>query len=1087
MSYNFIKSIYTKAEGNSANSWSSNPSNGDTASANGNGFTFDSSRSDFAQNESPAQGRWVLNSGTTQSFTDGPTYLWDGHKWTASNIPDSSDVVQTTDTPAQGEALHWRGGVAVWGDIELVEDTTPQLGGELDAQSNKITSLGTPTASADAATKGYVDDNFVADAGGTMSGHLGMSGNRITNLGDPAGPQNAATKNYVDTTTTANPLYVAVAGDAMTGALAMGSNKITGLGAPTADTDASTKKYVDDEIADLVDSSPSTLDTLNELAAALDDDPNFATTVTNSIATKLPLAGGTMTGNIAMSGSQTVDGRDLSVDGAKLDGIEAGATADQTASEIKTLYESNSDTNEFSDAEQTKLAGIAAGAEVNVDTNLGKVVAQSTITVTSSTGNNVTLPLATLTSDTNKAGLFSPAEKTKLNNLPATVASSITDLADVDTSSVGNTPSNGEALVWNSSDSKWLPGGTIPTNNNQLTNGANYQAGVASSYSGTYNIPINLSNLLYPNPSGGAVTITGSTGQITTPNHGNSSQWNTAYGWGNHASAGYITSADGGNADTVDGYHASAFALLNGATFTNNVVIDNNSTLTIGDGAGNERLLLKKADNNVSDHIIFYNGTTRVGEIGCHSNNWLRINDTTNVDIYTPRLIRADGGFLHGASGTVWSSSNDGTGSGLDADKLDGIEGANYLRSDVADTMNSQLSGGFGAVTSSGTTDWNHISNARSGNGYTLLTGNASNGPGGSTYFHSLSFEYSSKNGTGNMTQFAIPYNGATVHFRYRYSGSWTGWYKIWSDANDGSGSGLDADKLDNLHASSFLRSDQSGSISGTLDLNTSVDQKLVLEGSSAPYIRFQEGTTNRAYLQFDGPSDAIYLWNQQFTTGLRIDSALSFHTGGYKTVWHAGNDGPGSGLDADTVDGLHASSFLQDDNGVILEKFGGYADGRSVTTKSGTYTLDTFTNGQTYSTSQFQTITGSVLAYTPPAGTRYVIYEFDFTYSQHTGGYSPLYHLRLLVNFSVVTLSEQTIYNGVTGHQYFRAVLAVNESTEDIANGKVGTWTSNKTFRLQLRNYSSSRTVKTHQRAYWNGSGSTADAVPSITITAIS
>ena len=140
MSYNFIKSIYTKAEGNSANSWSSNPSNGDTASANGNGFTFDSSRSDFAQNESPAEGRWVLNSGTTQSFTDGPTYLWDGHKWTASNIPDSSDVVQTTDTPAQGEALHWRGGVAVWGDIEVVEDTTPQRGGELDAQSNKITS-----------------------------------------------------------------------------------------------------------------------------------------------------------------------------------------------------------------------------------------------------------------------------------------------------------------------------------------------------------------------------------------------------------------------------------------------------------------------------------------------------------------------------------------------------------------------------------------------------------------------------------------------------------------------------------------------------------------------------------------------------------------------------------------------------------------------------------------------------------------------------------------------------------------------------------------------------------------------------------
>jgi len=59
-----------------------------------------------------------------------------------------------------------------------------------------------------------------------------------------------------------------------------------------------TTSYVTTAIANLVDSAPATLDTLNELAAALGDDPNFATTVTNSIAAKLPLAGGTMTGII---------------------------------------------------------------------------------------------------------------------------------------------------------------------------------------------------------------------------------------------------------------------------------------------------------------------------------------------------------------------------------------------------------------------------------------------------------------------------------------------------------------------------------------------------------------------------------------------------------------------------------------------------------------------------------------------------------------------------------------------------------------------------------------------------------------------
>ena len=50
-----------------------------------------------------------------------------------------------------------------------------------------------------------------------------------------------------------------------------------------------TSSEVDAKIANLVDSAPATLDTLNELAAALGDDANFSTTVTNSLATKAPL------------------------------------------------------------------------------------------------------------------------------------------------------------------------------------------------------------------------------------------------------------------------------------------------------------------------------------------------------------------------------------------------------------------------------------------------------------------------------------------------------------------------------------------------------------------------------------------------------------------------------------------------------------------------------------------------------------------------------------------------------------------------------------------------------------------------------
>jgi len=51
-----------------------------------------------------------------------------------------------------------------------------------------------------------------------------------------------------------------------------------------------TESYVDTAISNLVDTAPTTLDTLNELAAALGDDPNFATTITNLIGTKLATA-----------------------------------------------------------------------------------------------------------------------------------------------------------------------------------------------------------------------------------------------------------------------------------------------------------------------------------------------------------------------------------------------------------------------------------------------------------------------------------------------------------------------------------------------------------------------------------------------------------------------------------------------------------------------------------------------------------------------------------------------------------------------------------------------------------------------------
>jgi hypothetical protein len=86
------------------------------------------------------------------------------------------------------------------------------------------------------------------------------------------------------------------------------------------------------------------------------------------------------------------------------------------------------------------------------------------------------------------------------------------------------------------------------------------------------------------------------------------------------------------------------------------------------------------------------------------------------------------------------------------------------------------LWGGVGARTTAGTTNWNHITNAHSGQGITLLLGSHSNGPGPATYFHSWCFEYSSKDGTGNMTQWAISYNSDGRYQRNKYNDVWSSW-----------------------------------------------------------------------------------------------------------------------------------------------------------------------------------------------------------------------------------------------------------------------------------------------------------------------
>ena len=92
------------------------------------------------------------------------------------------------------------------------------------------------------------------------------------------------------------------------------------IGAQVAGTYATTSD-ITTAINNVIDSAPGALDTLNELAAALGDDASFSTTVTNSIATKMPLAGGTFTGVVKIPSGNTPAAPKIAADGDTDTGI----------------------------------------------------------------------------------------------------------------------------------------------------------------------------------------------------------------------------------------------------------------------------------------------------------------------------------------------------------------------------------------------------------------------------------------------------------------------------------------------------------------------------------------------------------------------------------------------------------------------------------------------------------------------------------------------------------------------------------------------------------------------------------------------
>lgn len=184
-----------------------------------------------------------------------------------------------------------------------------------------IATYSVPTTDTQLVPKKYTDDTFVKlGANNTLTGIQNFNNNLIVgdNIGNDTVTINA---NIIANSTTITPTqlskvqYVDVA-----------SSLTTLLNAK-----ASTS-YVDTKVSSIVNSAPATLDTLNELAAALGNDPNYATSTATLIGTKAPIANPTFTGTVggitaAMVGLGNVNNTS--------DSAKPISTAQQTALDLK--------------------------------------------------------------------------------------------------------------------------------------------------------------------------------------------------------------------------------------------------------------------------------------------------------------------------------------------------------------------------------------------------------------------------------------------------------------------------------------------------------------------------------------------------------------------------------------------------------------------------------------------------------------------------------------------------------------------------------------------------------------------------------
>ena len=286
-------------------------------------------------------------------------------------------------------------------------------------------------------------------------------------------------------------------------------------------------------------------------------------------------------------------------------------------------------------------------------------------------------------------------------------------------------------------------------------------------------------------------------------------------------------------------------------------------------------------------------------DVGPKNTSWAHF-DTDRGKFYFGQDVHVNGQLYFYDAGTnntpYWHAGNDGSGSGLDADTVDGLQASAFTRADTDDYRSGWLGrtahqtghlvGGHNNLGSTATTtspiytigsSYNPNSTTL-GNMYGVGFGHSGNG----TFLTGVSALTQGTSGwgmyvasDGDARIFLNSEQGTILSTGQHYAAGSV----VWNAGNDGSGSGLDADLLDGLQASSLLRSDADDDVSGhtewqdnyTIRLGNGADFRMWHNGTDTVLRNYKAGSntyfqgedtagTNHAMIYLRGDTTAPYV-----------------------------------------------------------------------------------------------------------------------------------------------------------------------------------------------------------------------------------